>query len=296
LTGITVDTDPSVLFSGNNSCILTPETTEGPYWVEGEVVRSNVTEDQEGVPLHLDIQLIDVNTCEPVPQAYLEIWHCNATGVYGGVVNDGNGNTNDLTNIDKTFLRGIQESDESGVVEFDTIFPGHYVGRTVSVSPICLLSLAKFGLQTHIHVLTHTGASLLANNTLSGGNFTHVGQIFADQDLISLVEATAPYNTNTQELTTNAEDGILAGEAADVDPMIEYVLVGDEIEQGLFGWIAFGFDNTASYNVTPAVYWTSDGGVKNPDGMGGGPPPSGSAPGVIASTLSTVGSSASAPA
>lgn len=81
LTGITPDVDASILFSGNNSCVLTPETTQGPYWVSGELIREDIDEGQEGVPLTLDIQIIDINTCEPVPQAYLEIWHCNSTGV-----------------------------------------------------------------------------------------------------------------------------------------------------------------------------------------------------------------------
>lgn len=133
LTGITVDSDPSILFSGNNSCILTPETTQGPYWVQGELVREDVTEDQEGVPLTLDIQIIDVNTCEPVPETFLEIWHCNSTGVYSGVVANGNGDMNDTTNLDNTFHRGIQQSDEDGVVSFETFFPGHYIGRAVSL-------------------------------------------------------------------------------------------------------------------------------------------------------------------
>lgn len=77
--------------------------------------------------------VIDVNTCEPVPEAFLEIWHCNSTGVYSGVIANGNGNTNDTTNLDQTWHRGIQQSDEDGVVTFDTKFPGHYVGRAVSL-------------------------------------------------------------------------------------------------------------------------------------------------------------------
>jgi protocatechuate 3,4-dioxygenase beta subunit len=132
MTGITVDTDPGLLFSGNNSCVLSPEVTQGPYWVQGELVRGDVTDGQEGVPLTLDIQIIDVNTCEPVPEAFLEIWHCNSTGVYSGVVANGNGNMNDTSNLDNTFLRGIQQSDEDGVVTFETLFPGHYTGRAVS--------------------------------------------------------------------------------------------------------------------------------------------------------------------
>lgn len=114
-----------MLFAGNNSCILTPETTQGPYWVSGELVRQNITEGQAGVPLTLDVQIIDVNTCEPVPQAYLEIWSCNSTGVYSGVNANGNGNTNDTTNLNATFMRGVQKSDNDGVVIFDTLVPGH---------------------------------------------------------------------------------------------------------------------------------------------------------------------------
>ncbi|KAJ4292346.1 hypothetical protein N0V90_009007 [Kalmusia sp. IMI 367209] len=264
---VTPETDPSELFTGNNSCILTPETTEGPYWVSGELIRENVVEDQAGVPLTLDIQVIDVETCEPVPQAFTEIWHCNSTGVYGGVIAGGNGNSADETNIDNTFLRGLQQTDDDGVVAFETLFPGHYTGRT-----------------THIHVLTHLDATENANNTISGGTITHVGQFFFDQDLITLAEKEEPYASNAQPLTTNEEDGIFAQEAADVDPVVEYVFLGDDISEGLFGWIAFGIDVNAARNVTPAVYLTENGGVPNPNaGQGGpggpgGPPPSGSRP------------------
>ena len=139
LTGISRESTEGTLFGNMNSCVLTPETTEGPYWVQGELVRSNVTESQKGVPLTLNIQMIDVNTCKPVPDAWLEIWHCNSTGVYSGVVASGNGNTNDASNINKTFHRGLQQSNVDGVVSFDTTFPGHYTGRAVSSAQIAML-------------------------------------------------------------------------------------------------------------------------------------------------------------
>ncbi|KAH7125289.1 extracellular dioxygenase [Dendryphion nanum] len=264
LTGITPDVDSSVLFAGNNSCILTPETTQGPYWVSGELIREDIDEDQEGVPLTVDIQIIDINTCEPVPQAYLEIWHCNSTGVYSGVSASGNGNTDDTSNIDATFMRGVQKSDENGVVSFNTLVPGHYTGRT-----------------NHIHVMSHLNATALPNNTLSGGAITHVGQMFFDQDLVTLVEAEEPYLSNTQELTTNAEDTIFSEESDGYDPVVEYVLLGDNISEGVFAWIAFGMDSTAAYNISAAAYWTENGGVVNENagsGGGGGAPPSGAVP------------------
>jgi protocatechuate 3,4-dioxygenase beta subunit len=145
--GYTRNTDAATLFAGYKSCLLTPEVTQGPYcksspsspWIHfpdmlpdvaGEYVRENVTENQVGVPLLMDYQVIDVATCDPIPDVYLEIWHCNATGVYGGVVAAGNGDANDLSNLDNTWLRGIQPTDSDGVAQFESIFPGHYTGRT----------------------------------------------------------------------------------------------------------------------------------------------------------------------
>ncbi|KDN68667.1 hypothetical protein CSUB01_12621 [Colletotrichum sublineola] len=270
--GYTLNTGATTLFSGNSSCILTPESTQGPYCkstprslltdkppctisradipvtdVSGEYVRRNLVEDQEGVDIVLNYQVIDVETCEPVPKVYLEMWHCNATGVYSGVIASGNGDSSDESNIDNTFLRGIQLTNQDGIAQFESIFPGHYTSRA-----------------THIHLLVHTNAMLFANNTLGSVNTaSHVGQIFFDQDLISAVEALAPYNKNTQKLTTNAQDAILKEAAATdgVDPLMEYTLLGDSISDGLFAWMAFGINTTQSSSVTPAVLYYAEGGV-----------------------------------
>lgn len=164
----------------------------------------------------------------------------------------------------------MQPSDDVGVVTFDTLVPGHYTGRT-----------------NHIHVMSHLNATLNANNTLSGGAITHVGQMFFDQDLVTLVEATDIYSTNTQELTTNADDSIFSGESEGYDPVVEYVLLGDDISEGIFAWIAFGMDSSAAYNISAAAYWTENGGVVNENagsGMGGGAPPSGAIPSGAAPT------------
>ncbi|KAL5531203.1 hypothetical protein ACEPAG_4079 [Sanghuangporus baumii] len=83
--------------------------------VDGELIRSVVTEDQEGVPLYADVEVIDVNTCEPVSRSYNDFWHANATGVYSGVVASGYGvGSDDPANINNTFLRGIQEISKEG--------------------------------------------------------------------------------------------------------------------------------------------------------------------------------------
>jgi hypothetical protein len=149
--------------------------------------------------------------------------------------------------------------------------------------------------------MSHTlDASPNSNHTLAGSAVTHVGQMFFDQDLIKAVDAVEPYASNSQDLTENADDSILGEEAADVDPMVEYVLLGDDISEGLFGWLAFGIDSGASYNVTPAATLTEDGGIANENagmGMGGGgAPPSGSgAPPLVSGVLSGAIPSGTAP-
>lgn len=131
-SSISLDVDETTLFADNSSCTLQTDVTQGPYYVNGELIRQNLVEDQEGVPLTLDIQIIDTSTCDPVPAIYMDLWHCNSTGVYSGVVASGNGNSNDTTNLNNTALRGIQQTDSNGVVQFETLFPGHYTGKLLA--------------------------------------------------------------------------------------------------------------------------------------------------------------------
>jgi protocatechuate 3,4-dioxygenase beta subunit len=141
----------SDVFGAYTSCILTPTVTDGPYYVWGEVVRQNVKEElySDGVDVHLEVQYIDINTCRPVPGALVDIWQANATGVYSGISTSGNYAADGW---DSTYLRGIQETNHEGVVNFDTIFPGHYDDRA-----------------THTHLLTHLNSTLLPNKTLEIG-------------------------------------------------------------------------------------------------------------------------------
>uniref|UniRef100_A0A060T6K3 ARAD1B19426p n=1 Tax=Blastobotrys adeninivorans TaxID=409370 RepID=A0A060T6K3_BLAAD len=259
---VTEDTPASELFSNDPVCILQPEATIGPFWVKGELVRSDLRDGEQGVPTILDAQFINVETCEPVEGLFWDVWHANATGVYSGVQDSTNGNGDDTSNLNKTFLRGIQQTDEDGVAQFKSIFPGHYQGRA-----------------THIHVVAHVDSQVLPNNTLSGGHVAHIGQLFFDQDLISEVEATYPYTENTATITKNADDDILQTETEDTasDPFLEYALLGDSINDGIFAWVTLGVNVSASYDTSYAASLTSSGGVTNSDGMNGSGP--GGAPG-----------------
>ncbi|KAG4421828.1 hypothetical protein IFR04_005078 [Cadophora malorum] len=259
----TPQTSTDIIFAGNQSCVLVPEVTEGPYYVSGEFIRSDVREidHEQGVDLILDLQVIDVSTCEPVPDIMIDLWYANTTGIYSGVVAGGNGNSADASNINTTHSRGLQPTDSDGVAQFTTFYPGHYTGRT-----------------HHIHVATHANGTILPNNTFAGSTVSHIGQLFFDQSLSTQVEATSPYSSNTQSLTTNAQDGIFAQAAAIGDPVVEYSLLSADVADGIFGWIAFGIDVSREESIQAAVVYGANGGVANSNGGGqGGPggPPSG---------------------
>ncbi|KAK7527830.1 aromatic compound dioxygenase [Phyllosticta citriasiana] len=129
------------------------------------------------------------------------------------------------------------------VMQFISIVPGHYTSRA-----------------THVHLLAHSPGnwSLLENGNITGGTSTsHVAKIFFDQDLLETVEATAPYNTNTQELTQNSEDSIRGQEAEDdMDPFAEYVVLDEnDITAGVFSWLTIEMNASATYSVSPAAVY-----------------------------------------
>ena len=148
--------------------------TEGPYYVAGDFVRSDITEGQAGMPMTLTIQIVD-SSCTPVPNARVDIWHANAQGQYSGVTDPKDGCA-ECGNM--TFLRGTQTTNQDGYVTFQTIFPGWYPGRTV-----------------HIHVKVWEGDQQVLTS-----------QFFVTQADADTVYATAGYK-GTQD-TTNEQDRI----------------------------------------------------------------------------------------
>lgn len=126
----------------NETCVLTPEVTRGPYvWPRSQTLRQDMTEDQIGVPLWLDVGVLDMDTCEPLPNALVDFWHCNATGSYSSFtglspntpfvelltnmnISDFELGVTDLHTDDTTWLRGMWPTDGHGMMEMKTIFPG----------------------------------------------------------------------------------------------------------------------------------------------------------------------------
>ena len=109
-------------------CMLSTEVTEGPFYVDPKLVRSDITEGRPGLPMTLRLQVVTAD-CTPVIGARVDVWHCDAGGVYSGVQNLGGG----ADTVGQTFLRGTQATDSTGVATFQTIFPGWYPGRTTHV-------------------------------------------------------------------------------------------------------------------------------------------------------------------
>ncbi|KAH6711199.1 Intradiol ring-cleavage dioxygenase [Leptodontidium sp. 2 PMI_412] len=244
--GYTLDTAETTIFASNGSCVLTPEGESGPYYVAGEYVRTNLVDEMVGVPVHYDFQILDVETCEPVVGKYFEIFNCNSTGVYSGTTMSGNGNTDDVSVLNEIFLRGLQPTDSDGVASFDTLFAGHYTGRA-----------------THIHTILHMNATVRDNGTVYDLTAGHIGQTFWDQSIRDQVELLAPYNTNTQTVTSNADDRVFAVEAASSDPVFNYVMLGDSLQDGLLAWLTLGVNTTLSSTISAAATYYESGGVES---------------------------------
>lgn len=108
-------------------CRLTPETTEGPFYFDPRLLRSDIREDKPGHPLAMRLQVVD-SACRPIEGARVDVWHCDAQGNYSGYPGQAEG---DLSG--QTFLRGSQVTNQAGRVAFRTIWPGWYRGRTTHV-------------------------------------------------------------------------------------------------------------------------------------------------------------------
>ncbi|MCB1388050.1 MAG: intradiol ring-cleavage dioxygenase [Rhodobacteraceae bacterium] len=117
--------DTSALIPGADVCALTPEVTEGPYYLDTGLLRRDITEGRPGVPLALRLQVVDA-ACQPVEGARVDLWHCDAQGIYSSF----GGDSGQVSAAGETFLRGTQMADARGIVHFATIYPGWYHGRT----------------------------------------------------------------------------------------------------------------------------------------------------------------------
>lgn len=196
------------------ACVVRPELTEGPYFVDGMLNRMDIRIDptdesiKEGLPLKLVYRVSDVTggTCAPLAGAQVDVWHCDADGVYSGVQD------RSFDTTDQIWLRGYQVTDEAGIATFLTIVPGWYSGRAV-----------------HIHFKIRTE---------DGYEFT--SQFFFDPTLIETIYAEEPYAAKGSPDTPNTRDNIYQG-SDDLMTLNLLPLTEEELEE---------LDVTAGYSAT----------------------------------------------
>jgi len=171
------------------ACILSPAKTEGPYFVDERLNRSDIRIDpstgsvQAGVGLRLEITVYDAeSSCAPVQGATVDVWHANASGVYSDVAAN---NT-----VGRKFLRGLQTTDATGLAEFVTVYPGWYSGRAIHIH----FKVRKFDGSTKTYEFT--------------------SQIFFEDALNNTVMARSPYSARGQPDTRNGTDNVYGSDGS----------------------------------------------------------------------------------
>jgi protocatechuate 3,4-dioxygenase beta subunit len=196
-------------------CVLIPQETPGPFpWpADGQTLstdplffRRDVTEDRAGIPLNLTMTVVNINdNCNPILNAAVVIWHCDKDGNYSEFG----------SSAGKTFLRGIQMTDATGQVQFKTIYPGWYPGRT-----------------THIHFQVFLSSHLSATS-----------QMAFPEDSNMAVYSVAPYATRGQKDTANTVDSVFSDAN---NTQYEMVAVSGTPADGINGALVVGIDAPTS--------------------------------------------------
>lgn len=168
------------------SCVARPRQTEGPYFVDEHLHRSDIRSDpasgatSAGVPLTLSflVSRMTAGGCEPLSKAQVDVWQCDAMGIYSDVLDPR------FDTVGRKFLRGYQVTDSAGRAAFRTIYPGWYPGRTV-----------------HVHFKVRVPVS-----SRRSAEFT--SQLYFDETVTDRVHALPPYSTRRQRTVRNTGDAI----------------------------------------------------------------------------------------
>jgi protocatechuate 3,4-dioxygenase beta subunit len=164
------------------SCVVRPSQTEGPYFVDERLNRSDIRTDPANnsvrpgtlLTLNINVSYVNGNSCVALPGAYVDIWHCDALGSYSDVGSA----------VGHKYLRGYQVTDSDGAVQFKTVFPGWYTGRAVHI---------------HFKIRLFTG---------SQKTYEFTSQLYFDDSFTDQVYTQSPYNTRGSRDTRNSRDGI----------------------------------------------------------------------------------------
>ncbi|MFJ7075202.1 intradiol ring-cleavage dioxygenase [Streptomyces sp. NPDC098781] len=245
-------TDAVATASASSGCMtLMSSVTEGPYYLDGALVRKDITEGKSGVPLTLRLTVVDATDgCTPVKGAAVEIWHCDAWGYYSGYTTANPGGSapaeseDGSTANDSTYLRGYQIANANGVVKFETIFPGWYTPRTC-----------------HIHLKVHTGGQK-EDGTYEGGKVNYTGQLFFDDAIAEEIFTLEPYSKHSGSYTTLDNDMVYDGGGASSGMLALEAVHKKNPAKGYKGFLTVAIDPDAENTGAGS-------------GGGGGTPPSG---------------------
>ena len=243
-------------------CTLEAEQEVGPYYVANEMIRRDIRENKAGFPLALDLLVLDSRTCQPLRNAAIDVWHCDALGLYAGYTKnnpmEGPGGPGGPSGpppgdhspehgpggpppfgmhgpppTDKlTFLRGIQFTDAAGRVTFQTVFPGFYQGRT-----------------NHIHFKVRLGGQTgeaRGHQTYVAGHTSHIGQVFFPEDVSADLMKHEPYASHKIHRTTTTEDGVFNGQHGDTQISTLKFLEPGRPQSGMNAHLVAAVDPTAT--------------------------------------------------
>lgn len=176
--------DPAVVGAALD-CVVRPELTIGAHFVDDQLNRSDIRYDpleenvSKGTPLMLNISVFEAGSrCAPLEGAQVDVWHCDALGIYSGVT------ARVFNTRGQKFLRGYQITDAKGHVRFQTIYPGWYSGRTV-----------------HIHFTIRT-------KTPNGKDYQFTSQLFFRDAVTDQAHSKKPYARKGERDTRNRDDNI----------------------------------------------------------------------------------------
>jgi protocatechuate 3,4-dioxygenase beta subunit len=221
------------------SCVLSSEQEEGPYYIDGAVFRENVVEGRPGVPLRLRIVLVDARRCAPVADAAIDIWHCDASGIYSGFQRQSNEQA-------RAPARGGRGPGGPGDAGFPGGFPpppppdgpdfrdgpppppprglnGRWPRSTDSSRFLRGIQLTNSqgivefntiypgwyaGRAIHIHMKVHVAGHVDATH-YAAGHVSHTGQLFFPEEMTEKIAKLEPYARHLNvHRTTQEEDGI----------------------------------------------------------------------------------------
>ncbi|MBC8131404.1 MAG: twin-arginine translocation pathway signal protein [Deltaproteobacteria bacterium] len=176
---------------GTADCVLTPESTEGPFFIDEKLNRSDLIAGETdpaitgGLPLAVTFNVMAINgtSCSPMPNAFVDIWHADVNGLYSDLASSMFQPTDTLG---KKFLRAYQVTNGSGSAAFKTIYPGWYASRTA-----------------HIHFKVRLFSAT------GGETFEATSQLYFADTVSDTVYAAAPYASRGQRLVfLNTKDQV----------------------------------------------------------------------------------------